>query len=75
MALTNGLAKIETQRLKEEICHDDSAMPVKAQTVDELHSLQMKKSGPNTPIIGLQQTTFGSEADKDKQQLESIRLY
>ncbi|CAN4115170.1 unnamed protein product [Withania somnifera] len=71
MAL-NGLAKIETREEKEEICHDDSAAPVKAQNVDQLHSLQMKKgSGPNTPK-GHQQTAFGSEVDKNKQQLQSI---
>lgn len=73
MAMNNGLAKIETQKLKEEICHDDSAVPVKAQTLEELHSLQVKKSGPNTPMTGIQQPVFGSEADKNKQQLESIR--
>ncbi|KAK4374367.1 hypothetical protein RND71_005044 [Anisodus tanguticus] len=73
MASNNGLAKIETQKMKEEICHDDSSAPVKAQTVDELHSLQQKKkSGPNTPIKVLNQSAFGSEVDRNKQQLQSI---
>ncbi|CAA6657843.1 unnamed protein product [Spirodela intermedia] len=31
------------------ICHDDSAAPVKAHTLDELHSLQKKRSTPTTP--------------------------
>ncbi|KAL0322929.1 UNVERIFIED_CONTAM: Phosphoenolpyruvate carboxykinase (ATP) [Sesamum angustifolium] len=51
----NGLPKIQTHKKAEdvetdkEICHDDSAQPVKAQTLDELHSLQKKKSAATTP--------------------------
>ncbi|XP_009774140.1 phosphoenolpyruvate carboxykinase (ATP) 1-like [Nicotiana tabacum] len=72
----NGLAKIETQKMKEDkiICHDDSAVPVTAQTEDELHSLQKKKSGPNTPIKDIQ-SAFGiptTEVERQKQQLQSI---
>ncbi|XP_070048252.1 phosphoenolpyruvate carboxykinase (ATP) 1-like [Nicotiana tabacum] len=72
----NGLAKIETQKRKEDkiICHDDSAVPVKAQTEDELHSLQKKKSAPNTPIKDIQ-SAFGiptTEVERQKQQLQSI---
>lgn len=74
----NGLPMIQTHH---EICHDDSAPPVKAQTIDQLHSLQKKKSAPNTPIKGSETTTTTtvlespkhfSEEERQKQQLQSI---
>ncbi|XP_020581222.1 phosphoenolpyruvate carboxykinase (ATP)-like [Phalaenopsis equestris] len=34
---------------KDHLCHDDSTPVVKAQTIDELHSLQKKRSVPTTP--------------------------
>lgn len=70
----NGLAKIQTHKKQNEVCHDDSAPPVKAQTIDELHSLQRKKSAPTTPIKGTQ-AGFSpvSEEERQKQQLQSIR--
>ncbi|XP_057773232.1 phosphoenolpyruvate carboxykinase (ATP)-like [Salvia miltiorrhiza] len=69
----NGLPKIHTDKKavdEKDICHDDSATPVKAQTLDELHSLQMKKSAPTTPI----QAALGpfAEEERHKQQLQSI---
>lgn len=73
----NGLPKIQTQKKAEdiendnEICHDDSARPVKAQTLDELHSLQRKKSAPTTPIQAAQGPF--AEEERQKQQLQSIR--
>ncbi|CDP21488.1 unnamed protein product [Coffea canephora] len=72
----HGLPKIHTEKKKEEdeICHDDSAPPVKAKTLDELHSLQRKKSAPTTPITGTQ-GAFGatlSEEERHRQQLQSI---
>lgn len=67
----NGLAKIHTEKRAEGICHDDSTPPVKAQTIDELHSLQKKKSAPTTPITGIQGPFTGEE--RSKQQLQSIR--
>lgn len=75
----NGLAKIQTNNRKasEEVCHDDSATPVKAQTIDELHSLQKKKSAPTTPS-GAQGGAFStvvSEEERQKQQLQSIRYF
>ncbi|XP_017243646.1 phosphoenolpyruvate carboxykinase (ATP) 1 [Daucus carota subsp. sativus] len=80
--MSGNLAKIDTRtkRDDEEICHDDSATPVKAQTIDELHSLQMKKSAPSTPIkgggAGSARSSFDSAvSDQDhrnKQQLQSI---
>lgn len=75
----NGLPKIQTRGGKKEddqICHDDSVPPVKAQTIDELHSLQKKRSVPNTPIKGETQPAFNaiSEEGRQKQQLESIRF-
>lgn len=37
----NGLTKIKTQkRVNNDICHDDSVLAMKAQNIDELHSLQ-----------------------------------
>ncbi|XP_058218069.1 phosphoenolpyruvate carboxykinase (ATP) 1-like [Rhododendron vialii] len=74
----NGLAKIHTQKKKAEageVCHDDSGPTVKAQTIDELHSLQRKKSAPTTPITGTPKAAFGaalSEEERQKQQLQSI---
>lgn len=73
----NELAKIHTANKKkeDEMCHDDSAPPVKAQTIDELHSLQKKKSAPTTPIKGGAANAFAtalSEEDRNKQQLQSI---
>ncbi|RZC47017.1 hypothetical protein C5167_039976 [Papaver somniferum] len=61
-----------------EICHDDSAAPVKAQTIDELHSLQKEKSAPNSPRIkqkagdGLFTSAILDQEDRQKQQLKSI---
>ncbi|PWA57996.1 phosphoenolpyruvate carboxykinase 1 [Artemisia annua] len=81
----NGLPKIQTShshgKKKEEVeeqvvCHDDSVPTVKAQTIDELHSLQKKRSVPNTPIKSSGDTpTFTSslsEEERHKQQLQSI---
>ncbi|GMP27581.1 hypothetical protein CsSME_00003498 [Camellia sinensis var. sinensis] len=69
----NGLGKIQTQRRQNGICHDDSGPTVKAQTIDELHSLQKKRSAPTTPIKGIQ-AAFGpvSEEERHKLQLQSI---
>lgn len=71
----NGLAKIQTHEKKGNgVCHDDSTPPVKAQTIDELHSLQKKKSAPTTPIKGTQGGFSAvSEEERQKQQLQSIR--
>ncbi|KAL8487785.1 hypothetical protein ACS0TY_024199 [Phlomoides rotata] len=72
----NNLPKIQTHKKAEDvdnddkICHDDSARPVKANTLDELHSLQKKKSAPTTPIQAAQ--GFFSEEQRHKQQLQSI---
>lgn len=71
----NGLSKIQTQKKQNGICHDDSAPPVKAQTIDELHSLQRKKSAPTTPIKGTEGAFATlSEEERQKQQLQSIRF-
>ncbi|XP_073038675.1 phosphoenolpyruvate carboxykinase (ATP) 1-like [Primulina eburnea] len=69
----NGLPKIHTEKRAEGICHDDSTTPVKAQTIDELHSLQRKKSAPTTPIyVGAQAPFTPTEEERRKQQLQSI---
>ncbi|KAJ0097482.1 hypothetical protein Patl1_28410 [Pistacia atlantica] len=71
-----GLPKIQTtssQKKENGICHDDSTPPVRAQTIDELHSLQKKKSAPTTPIQGTQGAFANlSEEEREKQQLQSI---
>ncbi|KAM7251420.1 hypothetical protein ACFE04_023303 [Oxalis oulophora] len=77
-AAKNGLPKIETHPKKSAgVCHDDSGPTVKAQTIDELHSLQKKRSAPTTPIKGTPGTPGAlstvSEEDRQKQQLQSIR--
>lgn len=72
----NGLTRIQTQKKNNGICHDDSSPPVKAQTIDELHSLQKKRSAPTTPIKGAQGAFAPpplSEEERQKQQLQSIR--
>ncbi|WOL19341.1 phosphoenolpyruvate carboxykinase [Canna indica] len=83
--MPNGLPKILTKDAragkKSEVCHDDSVPPVKAQTIDELHSLQKKRSAPTTPSTdaGQQQQLQGnaafatmSEEERQKLQLQSI---
>ncbi|GMI64900.1 PHOSPHOENOLPYRUVATE CARBOXYKINASE, phosphoenolpyruvate carboxykinase 1 [Hibiscus trionum] len=77
VGVLKGLAKIQTQRKEEaDVCHDDSATPVKAQTINELHSLQKKKSAPNTPHDNTHgHGVFSSsvtEIERQKQQLQSI---
>ncbi|XP_075641626.1 phosphoenolpyruvate carboxykinase (ATP) 1-like [Castanea sativa] len=78
-----GLMRIETQRKSAAetatVCHDDSTPPVRAQTIDELHGLQKKKSAPSTPRTARtpgqgQGSAFAiiSEEDFQKQQLQSI---
>lgn len=78
MAAPTGLARIETNGNKKdemtgEYVYADSAPPVRAQTIEELHSLQIKRSTPTTPIKdGAGATPFAS-ALSEEQQLESIR--
>lgn len=47
----NGLSRINTKG-RRDVCADDSGPTVKAQNLDELHSLQVKKSAPSTPRGG-----------------------
>ncbi|KAB1998413.1 hypothetical protein ERO13_D12G079000v2 [Gossypium hirsutum] len=68
------LAKIVTDdKQGNGMCHDDSAKGVKAQTIDELHFLQKKRSAPTTPLEG-NQGAFASLPDDERrrQQLQSI---
>jgi phosphoenolpyruvate carboxykinase (ATP) len=69
----NGLGKIHTKKHHNGICHDDSGPTVKASTIDELHSLQKKKSAPTTPNSGTS-TPFANLTDEERQkmQLQSI---
>lgn len=77
MVTNPKLQKIQTNK-DNGICHDDSAPPVKAQTIDELRSLQRKRSAPTTPnkTSGDTAGAFAfnvSEDDRRKLQLQSIR--
>ncbi|KHN11524.1 Phosphoenolpyruvate carboxykinase [ATP] [Glycine soja] len=64
----NGLAKI--QQLGD---NEEGRPTVKAQTIDELHSLQKKKSAPSTPKGSLPTSaSVFTEEERNKQQLESI---
>ncbi|KAJ6915799.1 hypothetical protein NC652_018453 [Populus alba x Populus x berolinensis] len=69
------LPSITTSDKHHGVCHDMSAPTVKAQTIDELHSLQKKKSAPTTPIKGFQGTfaALNPKKKRQKQQLQSIR--
>ena len=85
MAAPNGLARIDTTHPEKKaaaakhengICHDDSSAPVRAQNIDELHSMQRKRSAPTTPIKDTSASPFAvavSDEDRRKQQLQSIR--
>lgn len=73
-----GLPKIHTERVTAEterdICHDDSTTPVRARTLEHLHSLQKKRSTPTTPLTDAQGVFSPvAEAERQKQQLKSIR--
>ncbi|KAJ6809588.1 phosphoenolpyruvate carboxykinase (ATP) [Iris pallida] len=72
-----GLPKIQTHAKNGSVCHDDSVPTVKAQTVDELHSLQKKRSAPTTPKDPTSNSFSSpfaaiSEEDRHKLQLQSI---
>ncbi|KAE8706992.1 Phosphoenolpyruvate carboxykinase [Hibiscus syriacus] len=65
------LVRIKTH--KNGIYQDDSGKPVKAQTIDELHSLQKKRSAPTTPLDGAQGIFATiSEDERQHQQHQSI---
>ena len=71
------IPKIKTQVIRRgdgevstAVCVDDSGPTVKATTLDELHSLQKKKSAPNTPKSG---QNLLSDEERQQQQLQSIR--
>lgn len=73
-----GLPKIHTERItvatERDICHDDSTTPVRARTIDQLHSLQKKQSTPTTPMTDAHGAFSPvSDAERQKQQLKSIR--
>ncbi|XP_022980952.1 phosphoenolpyruvate carboxykinase (ATP) [Cucurbita maxima] len=72
-----GLPKIHTERTAAEterdICHDDSTTPMRARTLEHLHSLQKKRSTPTTPLTDAHGVFSPvSEAERQKQQLKSI---
>jgi phosphoenolpyruvate carboxykinase (ATP) len=65
---------MENNETHNKICDDDGSAPtVKANTIDELHSLQRKK---NITPSGSQIDLFTlSEDERNKQQLQSIRYF
>ncbi|EFJ09434.1 hypothetical protein SELMODRAFT_272074 [Selaginella moellendorffii] len=75
--IPNGLSKIKTHKHRD-VCTDDSVPPIKVQSLDELHSLQKKRSAPSTPIKGT--TPKGATTPRggamspfgERQQMESI---
>ncbi|KAK8951838.1 Phosphoenolpyruvate carboxykinase [ATP] [Platanthera zijinensis] len=81
---SGGPARIQTKKAaksagmskkaENNICHDDSGPTVKAQTIDELRSLQKKRSAPSTPINldGNAQfpTAFSTVSEEDRQRLQ-----
>lgn len=78
----NGVPKIKTHVENDKmtpvntapnVCVDDSGPTVKAQTLDELHSLQKKRSAPTTPKGPIKGGALQmSEEEKQRQQLKSI---
>lgn len=73
-----GLPKIHTEKntatTERDICHDDSTTPVKARTLEHLHSLQKKRSAPTTPLTDVHGAFSPvSDAERQKQQMQSIR--
>lgn len=73
-----AMASSKSFKAENNICHDDSSRPVKAQTIDELHSLQKKRSAPTTPskqeVTAQSPTAFStiSEEERQRLQLQSI---
>ncbi|KAE9614501.1 putative phosphoenolpyruvate carboxykinase (ATP) [Lupinus albus] len=69
----NVVAKIDSQKNENKVCddnnkNDNNAPTLKVQNIDELPSLQKKKSAPTTPNgLHVNSSTF------NKQQLQSIR--
>ncbi|CAE6261175.1 unnamed protein product [Arabidopsis arenosa] len=51
-AARDALPRITTEKggKSTDVCHDDTAPRVNFQTIDELHSLQKKRSAPTTPL-------------------------
>eukprot|EP00250_Pteridium_aquilinum_P009310 c18587_g1_i1 orf=3-1154(-) len=70
MESPNGMLKIKTPT--PEVCVDDSGPTVKVRTIDELHSLQKKKSAPSTPKSPAKGGVFQTEEQRQMQQLKSI---
>ncbi|CAK7355974.1 unnamed protein product [Dovyalis caffra] len=66
-----GLPKITTTDKLQDVCEDMSAPTVKARTIDELHSLQKKKSAPASPMKGPNEAALSVE-ERQKHQLRSI---
>lgn len=55
-----------------DVCTDDSVPTVRAKTLDELHSLQKKRSTPSTPRDANNKAFFMSEEERQRAQLQSI---
>ncbi|KAJ7294723.1 hypothetical protein O6H91_14G002500 [Diphasiastrum complanatum] len=74
-SIPNGLSKINTHsKTSRNVCIDDSVPPIKAQTLEELHSLQKKRSAPSTPRDTPKGAALSplSEEQRQRQQMQSI---
>lgn len=61
-----------TPAASQDVCTDDSGPTVRAKTLDELHSLQKKRSTPSTPRDVNNKAFFVSEEERQRMQLQSI---
>ncbi|GJP37795.1 hypothetical protein CLOM_g22204 [Closterium sp. NIES-68] len=66
----NGLRPIDVRG--KEVCENDTAPPIKASTMAELHRLQKKKSNPTSPKGGAIGGAAEQNGEKFQQHLESI---
>eukprot|EP00850_Spirogloea_muscicola_P003011 SM000012S25273 [mRNA] locus=s12:53388:57179:+ [translate_table: standard] len=66
LGLPKGLPKIVVKP-DAAVCTDDTTPNLRVSNVDELHSLQKKRSQPSTP-----KTSLFTDEERQKQQLESI---
>ncbi|TQD93428.1 hypothetical protein C1H46_020947 [Malus baccata] len=67
----NGLAKIQTQKKDNRVCHNNSTPPVKAQTIDELHSF-WSQDWSGSPNIEMDEHTFMVNRERAVDYLNSL---
>lgn len=79
-AARDALPRITTEKggKSTDVCHDDTAPRVNFQTIDELHSLQKKRSAPTTPLrdgsaSGVSGTSGPTTPVSSETMLQSVR--